>query len=74
MTISEQYALVASGAQLPEVLSDNLGGDKLSTNDLDQVRIPAGGGIAWEVPSLEGTELMKELSGVIVYWKTTRVY
>jgi len=42
---------------------------------LDRVKVPSGGGLAWEVPTLEGeTEPKKELVGVIVGIQNIRSY
>jgi hypothetical protein len=48
----------------------------VSSFDFDRVKVPAGGGTTWEIPSLSGDESAKELTGVIVglaskkaYWK-----
>jgi len=55
-------------------IKDNLGSDGLDITSLDRVKVPAGGGIAFEVPTLEGTDSAKELEGVIVAWKDSRAY
>jgi len=55
-------------------IKDNLGSDGLKMEDLDRVKVPSGGGIAFEVPTLEGTDSIKELEGVVVAFKDIRVY
>jgi hypothetical protein len=70
------YALAKyDAAQLVETVRENFGGDDLTPNDLDRVKMPSGGGIAWEVPGLDG-ELspVKELTGVIVLYRPARAY
>lgn len=52
----------------------NLGNVSLTPFDLDRIRIPTGGGLAWTIPSLEGELVEKELEGVIVAVKTARAY
>lgn len=42
--------------------------------DFDRVKVPAGGGVTWEVPSLDGEESTKELTGVIVGYATKKAY
>lgn len=72
---AQSYAAVQmSPEQLLETIKANVGSQKLTEFDLDRVRIPAGGGKAWEVPSLEGTEVTSDLQGVVVFWKDTRAY
>jgi hypothetical protein len=57
-----------------EAVQANLGGQKLSPNDLDVVKMPSGGGLFWEVPDLEDTKAEKALEGVIVHHNLTRAY
>lgn len=72
------YALM----RLPEETALDLIQSAISSGvtsfDFDRVRVPAGGGITWEIPTLEGEpESTKALTGVIVgiaqkkaYWAT----
>lgn len=63
----------------PEIVRDlvreNIG-EELTMLDLDRIRIPAGGGMAWEVPTLEGEggDITKEIVGVIIAHKFARVF
>jgi hypothetical protein len=59
--------------ELSEVIQENVQ-DGLSPFDLDRIKVPAGGGISWEVETLEGTTSVKDLDGVIIYWKDNRAY
>ncbi len=52
----------------------NLGGSQINESDLDRVGIPAGGSTTWRVPTLDGEEKTESITGVIVYWKSPRVY
>jgi len=62
-----------------EALNANLGdSDSVGVFDLDRVKIPAGGGVNWEVPGLDGMDAVKHLRGVIVgtiprrsYWEVS---
>ena len=69
---AEGFAIATQGEKVKVVLEANLGGDKISQFDLDKVTVPAGGGIAWEVPGLMGPESTPEIEGVIVGWKPVR--
>ena len=62
------------GADLQEIMEENLGGEGISQFDLTRVKIPSGGGTSWSIPTLEGDEDAKELRGIIVYWKNSRAY
>jgi len=58
-----------------EVMADNFGNQSINPNDLDRVKIPAGGGTAWEVPTIDGdTEFVKELNVIIVAQRDVRSY
>lgn len=71
----EEYAALAiNQGELMEIIQENLAGQSVGEFDLDRIKIPSGGGMAWEVPTLEGTEPKKEVYGVIVYWKEARAF
>ena len=56
-------------------LAENLGTEGASVGDFRRIKMPAGGGIAWEVPTIDGEpDVRKELVGVIVYQRTPRTY
>jgi hypothetical protein len=69
------YALLRmDGNDALDLIKDALGGDSLSVRDLDRIKVPSGGGVAWEIPSLDGTEVTKSLKGVIIHKATRRVF
>lgn len=71
----QEYAILKSGAdQLPAILEENVGAEGLSSFDLDRIKIPAGGGISWEIPTIDGLETATTITGVVVFHKPTRVY
>ena len=57
-----------------EIIHANVGEGGISQFDLDSVKVPAGGGTAWEVPSLEGLQNVNALEGIIIHWHDTRGY
>jgi len=58
-----------------EVVRENLGSRQLGALDLERIKIPAGGGKLWELPTLEGDpESGAEWFGVIVAWRDVRVF
>lgn len=71
---SKYLALRMAESELVELIRENLGGDGLSPTDLDRIKVPSGGGLAFEVPTMDGEESMKELRGVIVDRATRRGY
>lgn len=72
--ITTDFKALVPGSKIATTLQENLGHGGISPFDLDRVRVPAGGGTSWEVPSLQGTESLKELSGIIIYQKEVRSY
>ena len=83
MTMKDENALIARASEfaiatrmdsIQEVLEANLGGEMINQFSLDRVKIPAGGGTIWEIPTLMGDEASPSLEGVIVAWKTVRAY
>jgi hypothetical protein len=56
------------------VLRENMGGEKLTEFDLDRVKMPAGGGKFWEVPTMDGDKAEPVLEGVVVITKNVRAY
>ena len=70
-----QYAVMQMDTEiLKEVIKENLGGTQLTPFDLTRVKIPAAGGITWEIPGAEEIETTRDLEGVIVYWDQPRVF
>jgi len=70
---SDYPALFGGDIDVAEVMAENFGGpDALGPNDLEQVKIPAGGATTWELPSLEGPVAEKTLTGIILARRSTR--
>lgn len=55
-------------------LTENFGEDGLRVTDLDRVKVPAGGGTSWTVPTLKGEVDQKVIEGVIVALRSQRAY
>ena len=64
-TIESGYIALAD-TDLSEIMAEDCQGLEFT---LDRVKLPAGGGIAFEIPSSDGTdaEMEKELRGIIVF-------
>ena len=70
-----QFALMKQdNSALKNLIKENMGALGVTPLDLDRVRVPAGGGTAWEVPSLEGTTNERHIDGVIAYFRDPRSY
>lgn len=74
---SEYVALVPASEgepSLAQIVQINQGG-KIDPSMLDRVKVPSGGALSWEVPTLTGEpDSVKELTGVIIGYKNTRVF
>lgn len=76
----EKYAILAESPEnMRAVITDNLGSGNLSPFDLEQIRVPAGGGTLWERTSFDDPEAdkdgnvqVKEIQGVVVYFRDMR--
>ena len=61
-------------AVIREAMEANVGDAGLNAGDFERIKIPAGGGTAWTIQTLDGEELLKELTGIIISWRDTRAY
>lgn len=66
VAVTEGYAVLGNREFLEDAMADDCQGLEFS---FDRVKIPAGGGTAFEIPSADGDEpeMARELSGVVVY-------
>lgn len=70
-----EYAIAeADPRMMAEVMKENVGDGGITRFDLDKISVPAGGGQVWTVPTLDGPQPLKELTGVIVYFADQRAY
>jgi hypothetical protein len=60
--------------ELQDIVASALGTETLSPNDLQRVRLPAGGGQTWELVTADGEESVKTFQGVIIAQRQVRVY
>jgi len=60
--------------QLLDVIKENLGNTQITKSDLDRVKVPAGGSTVWEVPTLNGSDAVKALTGIIIFFKDENAY
>jgi hypothetical protein len=60
-----------SGVQ--EVVKTNLGNRRLTSRDLDKIRIPTGGNTTWQRPTLFGLQAQETIPAVIIGVGTPRV-
>jgi len=58
-----------------DAIKENLGTEGISPFALDMVKVPSGGAISFEIPTIEGeVQSVKELVGVLIHWIPVRQY
>ena len=68
------YTYFDRHSEIRAVMEENLGGERLSLSSLDHIKVPAGGASSWEISTINGTESVSTLTGVIVHEQKTRTY
>lgn len=68
------FAFSDEGKKGMEAIKKNTGSAGLGLQDLDSVKVPAGGGTSFSVPELSGDVDHKTIEGVIVSFSDTRSY
>lgn len=69
------FAIATVEPEMMEALRENVAGDGIGQFDLNRIRIPAGGGIAWELPGEDGEpEVVKDFVGLILFAQSQRAY
>lgn len=58
--------------ELRQLVLENFGPAGISFKDLPNITVPSGGGLAWEIPGVEGVTTTPTLEGIIVGIKATR--
>ena len=70
-----EYAIMKHDQKMiQEVMKENIGTGGLTAGSLDRIKIPAGGGLTWEVPTLEGETSQPFIDGIIIHWQDVRLY
>lgn len=71
---NQEFAILRSdaGAQ-QQLIRDNLDGP-VTERDIETIKVPAGGGIAWQVPTDGEDEVTKAFDGIIIAQRATRQY
>ncbi len=73
-TENNSSLLNIADANISSIIEENMGPGGLNIGDLERIKMPAGGGLAWEVPTLAGVEPQRTITGVLVAQKKVRAY
>lgn len=68
------YAILDPSQDVKGLVAANLNGESISPFDLTRLKVPAGGGTAWDVPTLGGSEMQKAIEGVVIHVGRRRAY
>ncbi len=74
LAIKEQFAIMKPGNDVNALAVENLGGAGISKNDIKKVKVPSGGGVMWEVPTIDGPQYVEHLDAIIIHTGMTRAY
>ena len=72
----KDYPIIVHGAaEMMKAIDVNLGDDGLQIDDLERIKIPSGGGVQFEIPSLlGGVDTCKRLEFLLLHHQTQRAY
>ena len=71
-----EYAVIKAGGAVAvqELIAENMGTESIEMNDLIRVKVPAGGGTIWSMPTIDGEVDIKQIDGIIIYQTLKRAY
>lgn len=69
------YPILVPGNEILDLIASNLGSDQVSEFNLPQIKVPAGGGTSWSIPTATGEDETKaEFEGIIAHTLHQRNY
>ena len=71
---AEYSIMTIDQAEMQSLISANIGKAGISPFMLERVKVPAGGGLFWLVPSLDGEIPMREVEGIICHFRDLRAF
>jgi len=76
IVLAEEFTALAphDGMTVADLIEANTGGQGMTEADITRLSIPAGGAIAWEVPTIDGEDMVKDLHCVILAFNDHRVF
>jgi len=60
--------------ELKALIRENFGIEGLKASDFPRIKVPAGGGRVWTIPTLDEEKDAKELDGIVIHTQLTRAY
>lgn len=72
-TVTETFLALRGGEEALEAMRENIGEGNLSLSDFDVIKVPSGGGIAWEITKPDGSvDAVTSIEGIILHHKQVR--
>jgi len=73
--LQSKYPALMGGGDVAAALEANLGGEKIAVWDLERIKVPSGGMLAWEIPGLSGVPTYEQsVEGIIMFHKLGRSF
>lgn len=70
-----QFLVLRRAEEVREIVTRNLAGGGIGGPfGLERIKVPTGGGLFWQVPTLDGVEAAKSFEGVLIYQKPGRQF
>lgn len=70
-----EWAVMRIGhEEVVALIQENIGAEGFSQFDLDRARVPAGGGLHWDLQSGEGADAIRGFEGVVIHVQDARRY
>ena len=70
--LDKDWAITSAGADIKDIVHDNLGGERMSLFNLPKISVPSQGVTQWSVPGLTGSENADSIDGVVLHSQLTR--
>jgi len=71
----ENFSIAKRNAgEIMEIINENVGPHGFGAMDLDRIKMPSGGSIVFEVPTLNGVEYEKELQAIVIHKRDIRLF
>jgi hypothetical protein len=75
MTLHERFPIIdpMTNKEILDLSKSNLGSRSIEITHLDRLQCPTGGGLSFELATLEGSASVKHVTGFIVAWREIRL-
>lgn len=71
---SSYGALCKSPSEINAIIQTNVGPSGIQMGNLTRIKMPTGGSLKWNVPSIRGEQTLEEIEGIIIHHRDTRAF